>query len=133
MNKKLLIMLLTITLAHNTISLRADAQAILVPLAAATGFFATGTWFAKETIRDMGFRFIDLKRVYFVTQDDLHDESKGLLTEKEIEFFSRLQAITAIPEVYWREITSSAITATLFYLGAKCLRKAIRESNPLFY
>ena len=124
--KSKLILALSVFISCSGMSARPCVENIVVPLLGAAGFYTAGTWFFKETLKDWGYRFIDVKKKYYACEEGLKEESNGLLSEREIEFFSRVQAISAIPEVYWREIASTAITIALFYAGTRCLRQALR-------
>ncbi|MFA6065724.1 MAG: hypothetical protein WC707_00920 [Candidatus Babeliaceae bacterium] len=126
MKNKVIVAALSIFIMHSSASCGvADVSAPVKNFVVPLGLYAAGFLFAHHTLVDCGYRYIDIKKVYYACKEQLTEESKGLLSEQEIEFFSRLQGISAMPSVYWREIASTAITIALFYAGTRCLRQAL--------
>ena len=82
---------------------------------AAAVSYAAALWWLKETLRDMGYRYIDIKQEYVETKDDLL--KSNYLSEKEAQVCAFIQALSRVPDVYWREIIATAITVGLFKTG----------------
>jgi len=98
-------------------------------LVSSTALYTAGIWFAKETLRDIDYRFIELKRIYNERQQELAQFNE--LTPEEISFLSKTQALVAFPEVYWREIASTGISFLLFYYATLCAQRALGDSQKI--
>ena len=92
-------------------------------LAIAASAFTATVWLFGETLKDCGHRYLQCKKIALSYAKDLkQDDTKEILTDREILGWSTIQGISAVPEKYWRELTAFGLQAVLMYIGIQSLR-----------
>lgn len=76
-----------------------------------------GYWLAKESVRDMGIRWVDVRQSlkdYEEERDAYAQQMNVELTQQEKNVGLALQAMYSASTIYWREVISLASAAILF-------------------
>lgn len=82
---------------------------------------------AAETIKDMGYRDLFSRQQTNIFKQELTEDSDGLLTERAINNWGKVQYLSTIPDIWWREIVSASFTGLLGYFALRILKDGFHE------
>lgn len=90
------------------------------------------TWALSHILVDTGYRYLTSKAIARDFAQELRKDSKDCLREWEISFWSFIQSLSAVPQVWWREITATALLISFLYLSKKAIMASQKASiEPL--